>query len=428
MKSFLKKILQRILFVLARAVLNKYEPKVIGVTGSIGKSSTKEAIFTVLKDKFRVRQNIKNYNNEIGLPLTILGELSPGGNLLGWLKLFFNAVKLWVIDDKTFPEALILEMGVDRPGDMAYLVRLAKPDIGVITNIGPVHLEYFKTIENIAHEKGILVERLRAGGWGVLNADNEHTAKLKNNVKGRFLTYGFSSEAAVRAHDVTLLSQKNDLQGVSFKLSYDGKVVPVFLPEVLGEHLIYGALAAVAVGIIMGLNLVEITEALQSFRAPSGRMRLIEGVRDSLIIDDTYNASPEPTVAAVQVLGKLPANGRKIAVLGDMLELGDFEDKGHRLVGQTVAQEGIDLLIVVGDRVKIIAEAAIEAGFSRKHVIKFVDSEEAGDYLLKELNAGDLVLIKGSQGMRMEKTVKIILADLSLAKELLVRQDDSWLK
>ncbi|MFA6594561.1 MAG: UDP-N-acetylmuramoyl-tripeptide--D-alanyl-D-alanine ligase [Candidatus Buchananbacteria bacterium] len=428
MKSFFKNILKKILFALSAAILNKYEPKVIAVTGSIGKSSTKEAIFTVLKDKFRVRQNIKNYNNEIGLPLTILGELSPDGRLLGWLKIFYRAGKLWIMDDKGYPEVLILEMGVDRPGDMTYLVKLAKPDIGVITNIGPVHLQYFKTIENIAREKGILVDRLRAGGWGVLNADNEYTAKLKNSVKGRFLTYGFSSEASVRAHDVVLLSQKNDLQGVSFKLSYDGKVAPVFLPEVLGEHLIYGALAAISVGIIMGLNLVEIIEALQNFRAPSGRMRLIEGVRDSLIIDDTYNASPEPTIAAVQVLGKLPANGRKIAVLGDMLELGDFEDNGHRLVGQTVAQEGINLLIAVGARAKIIAEAAVAAGFDNKHVIKFADSEEAGEYLLKELNAGDLVLIKGSQGMRMEKTVKIILADLSLAKELLVRQDDSWLK
>lgn len=428
MKEFLKKILKKILFILSKAILDKYEPKVIAITGSIGKSSTKEAIFTVLQNNFRTRQSVKNYNNEIGLPLTILGEMSAGSSLAGWLKIFWRAIRLWFVDDKTYPEVLVLEMGIDRPGDMAYLTKLIHPDIGVITNIGPVHLEYFKTLENIAQEKGVLIEKLNAGGWGVLNADNEYVIKLKDKVKGRFLTYGFSSEATVRAHDVTLLSKKNDLQGVSFKLSYDGKVVPVFLPEVLGEHLIYGALAAVAVGIIMELNLVEISGALQNFRAPSGRMRLIEGVRDSLIIDDTYNASPEPTVAAVQVLGKLPTNGRKIAVLGDMLELGEFEDKGHRLVGQTVAQQGIDLLIAVGPRAKIIAEAAVSAGFDQKHVIKFSSSEEAGEYLLKELNAGDLALIKGSQGMRMEKAVKMILADLSLGKDLLVRQDDSWLK
>ncbi|MFA5021350.1 MAG: Mur ligase family protein [Patescibacteria group bacterium] len=430
MKRFLKKILQKTLFILARTVLNKYQPKVVGITGSIGKSSAKEAVFAVLKNNFRVRQNIKNYNNEIGLPLSIIGEPSPGSSLKGWLKLFLSALKLIIADSKNYPEILILEMGIDRPGDMDYLTNLAPVDIGIITNIGPVHLEFFKTLERVAKEKSALVTKLKPGGWGALNADNKQVISLKNSVNGRFLTYGFSAAAMVRALEINLSYKREQISGLSFKLSYNGAVVPVFLPNVLADHLVYAALAAACVAIILEINLIDIANNLQDFVPPPGRMHLLLGANGSQLIDDTYNASPEATVAAIKVLGKIdpPAGGpgAKIAVLGDMLELGDYEKRGHEEVGRAIIDNKIDQLVIVGERAKIIGRTAGDAGL--KNIKNFDSSIEAGDYLLQQVKPGDLLLIKGSQGMRMERAVKILLAQPELAPSLLVRQDEAWLR
>ena len=426
MKNILKKALQRILFLLAKAVLNKYNPKVVGITGSIGKSSAKEAIFAVLKNNWRVRTNIKNYNNEIGLPLTIIGEPSAGSSLLGWLKIFLEALRLIAINDKMYPEILILEMGIDRPGDMKYLIDLVPADIGVVTNISAVHLEYFKSVEKIAKEKSQLVSRLKPGGWGILNIDNSYVQKMKDEVNGRFLTFGFGAEAQIRAGDVDLSYRGNKIAGISFKLSYNGAVVPVFLPNILADHLVNAALCAAGVGIILKMNLVEIGEALRNFVPPFGRMLLLAGFNGSQLIDDTYNGSPEATVAAVKVLGKIETTGRKIAVIGDMLELGDYEIAGHQLVGQAILDNNIDLLVVVGERAKIIGRTAGDAGM--KNILNFADSLVAGEYLLKLVKPGDMILLKGSQGLRMERATKLLLAEPERAKDLLVRQDAGWLE
>lgn len=426
MKNQLKKILEKILFILARAILKKYQPKVIGITGSIGKSSAKEAVYAVLKDNFRVRTNIKNYNNEIGLPLTIIGEKSPGADFWGWAKVFGRALSLIFKTDSKYPEILILEMGSDRAGDLKHLTDLAPADIGIVTNVSPVHLESFKTLEKIAKEKSTLVTRLKPGGWGLLNGDSEKVYEMKNVVKGRFLVYGFKPDAQIKALESDLSYRGDKISGLSFKLSYNGAVVPVFLPDVLADHLVYAAMAAAGVGIILEMNLLQIAEALHNFVPPKGRMHLLDGVKGSKIIDDTYNASPEATVAAVGTLAKVESNGRKIAVLGDMLELGDYEKKGHQAVGEAVAKAGIELLVVVGDRAKMIANAAISNGYAGE-VKFFLNSIEAGDYLLNAVKAGDLILVKGSQGMRMERVSKALLAEPERVGELLVRQDDDWL-
>lgn len=428
MKELLKKLLQRILFILAKAILNKYQPKVIGITGSIGKSSAKEAVFAVLKDKFRVRENIKNYNNEIGLPLTIMGAVSPGRSIIGWLKVFTDAVKLLIREDKSFPEMIILEMGVDRIGDMSYLTGLAPADIGIVTNVGPVHLEYFKTIAKIAKEKSILIAKLKPGGWGALNIDSPKVEEMKTSVRGRFLTYGMDREAQVRALEVNLSYRDSAVIGTSFKLQYNGNVVPVLLPGVLAQHLVYAALAAACVGIINELNLIEISNALKDFRVPPGRMNLLDGLKNTKIIDDSYNASPEAVVAAVKVLGEINVSGRKFAVLGDMLELGEYEKTGHQEVGKAVAGAGIDNLVLVGQRSLMIAESAVKRGFKQDNIKHFESSLEVSEWLVSQVEAGDIILVKGSQGMRMERASKALLAEPARAKELLVRQDESWLK
>jgi UDP-N-acetylmuramoyl-tripeptide--D-alanyl-D-alanine ligase len=410
-------------------VLRKYQPEVIGVTGSAGKTSSREAIYTVLSSKFQVRQNIKNYNNEIGLPLTIIGIESPGHSLIGWAMVFLKALGLLIKKDKTYPDILVLEMGIDHPGDMAYLTEFVKPKIGVVTLIGPMHLEHFGTIEKIEKEKGGLVTALPNDGWAIVNYDDERCRAIGKASKAKTLTYGFDQKASVRAVEIFFSfehqSGQDGLAGISFKLSYEGSIVPVLLPKVLGYGAIYAALAGAAVGVAYGMNLVDIAQALRNLRSPNGRMNIIPGIKKTLIIDDTYNGSPQPTIAALQVVGKIPLQqgARRIAVLGDMMELGHFTQEGHRTVGRAAAENKIDILIAVGERSKETAKAAEQAGVAKENVFKFNSADESKRFLQDLLVPGDLVLVKGSQSMRMEKAVKEVMADPLRAKELLVRQD-----
>lgn len=426
-----KNILQWKLRFWSRLILRKYRPEVIGVTGSAGKTSSREAIYTVLASKFQVRQNIKNYNNEIGLPLTIIGIESPGRSLLGWIGVFLKALGLVIKKDKTYPDILILEMGIDRPGDMAYLTEFVQPKIGVVTLIGPMHLEHFGTIEKIEKEKGGLVTALPSDGWAIVNYDDERCRAIGKASKAKTITYGFDEKAMVRAVELFFSfenqSASDSLAGISFKLSYEGSIVPVLLPKVLGYGAIYAALAGAAAGAAYGMNLVDIAQALRNLHSPKGRMNIIPGIKKTLIIDDTYNGSPQPTIAALQVVGKIPLQegARRIAVLGDMMELGHFTQEGHRNVGRAAVENNIDILMAVGERSKETAKAAEQAGLAKENIFRFDSVDDAKMHLQSLLRSGDLVLIKGSQSMRMEKAVKEVMADPLRAKELLVRQD--WL-
>lgn len=427
MKSILKKIVQKILRILAKAILKKYRPAIIGVTGSVGKTSTKEAIFTVLLPKFNVRRNIKNYNNEIGLPLTIIGASSGGRSVWGWLGVFVKALVILIWPEKRYPEILILEMAVDRLGDMKYLTALAPCQVGVVTNVGPVHLEFFGTIEKIAKEKSVMASHLDKNGWAVLNCDNKYVGEMEQVVKGRVLTYGIDNKAAVRALEIKISqNQDKEVVGLNFKLSYGGSTVPVFLPNILGEHFIYAALAAASVGIIFDMNLLEISEALRLFVAPKGRMHLISGIKNTFIIDDTYNAGPDSMKAALGLLGRLQISRQKFAVLGDMLELGEYTIEAHRQIGQEVVKNKINILITIGERARTIATEAERQGMDSDNVFTFSEAERAGLFLQDRIEMGDFILIKGSQGMRLEKIVKEIMAEPLKAKELLVRQEEPW--
>jgi UDP-N-acetylmuramoyl-tripeptide--D-alanyl-D-alanine ligase len=429
MTKKMKKLLQLKLKWLAKMILARYKPEIIGVTGSAGKTSATEAIFAVLSSRMRVRHNEKNYNNEIGVPLTIIGKRSPGKNPIGWLAILLYGLKLILIKDKKYPEVLILEMAVDRPGDMTYLNSIAKCRIGVVTLIGPMHLEYFGSIENIIKEKGALITNLTAGGWAILNHDDEEARSMKSLSKVKVLTYGFDEKADLKALNPAFTFEEGPgsakLAGMSFKLSYDGSSVPVRVPRMIGYQAIYAALAGAAVGLIHGMNQVEIAFALQSLKSPKGRMNLINGIKNTSIIDDTYNASPKPTIAALDVLGKIPlANGaRRFAVLGDMLELGSYTEQGHCEVGQAAVKNGIDILITVGERSLGIAECAKKNGMAPENVFNFGNADAARLFVQERIKQGDLILVKGSQGMRMEKIVKEIMAEPLRAAELLVRQD-----
>ncbi|MDO8240922.1 MAG: UDP-N-acetylmuramoyl-tripeptide--D-alanyl-D-alanine ligase [Candidatus Moranbacteria bacterium] len=419
-------ILQKIMRFMAVSVLKKYNPKIISITGSVGKTSTKEAISTVLASKFRVRRTEKNYNNEIGLPLTIIGATSGESSLVGWFLVFLKW--LWImLAPIEYPEILVLEMGADRPGDIQYLTSFIKSNAGVITDISYSHVEYFKGIEGVAREKGTLVKELDEKGLAVLNADNEFVAKLASQIKCNVISFGFSEEAQMRVSDVCLgcAGQAGDLKGLSFKLNYKGTTIPVRLNNILAKHQIYAVLAAIAVGDGFGINLVEAGAALENFSLPVGRMNLLSGLKNTHIIDDTYNSSPTSALAALEALGEIKAT-RKIAVLGDMLELGEESENGHKSLGKKFAQIKGSIFLAVGNRMKQTGKELEKNNFPTKNIFYFDSPDEAGKKLQEIMQAGDLILVKGSQGMRMEKVVEEVMADSAQAKKLLCRQTEAW--
>lgn len=426
----MKKILQLKLKMLSRMIIKKYQPVVIGITGSIGKTSTKDAINKVLKEKLRVRTTFKNYNNEIGLPLTIIGLESPGRNIFGWFGIFLYSFKLILIKDKNYPQVLVLEMGVDRPGDMEYLTDIVPVNVGVVTAVSYSHLEYFGTVHNIQKEKQVLIEKLDTKGLAVLNFDNEYAKDMSDVSKARVLTYGLKEGANLQAQDIIYNFAKEgyDLSGINFKLNYNGSIVPVTMKNVMAETAIYAALAAAAVAIYFDFNLVEISRALSDFSLPKGRMNFLPGIKHTFIIDDTYNSSPEAALLAVDVLRriKIDTTADKYAVLGDMLEIGSYTEEGHQLVGKKVAESGINQLIAVGDKARNFIHGAKEAGMEDDFIFYFDKPEEAGKFLQNRIKAGDVLLIKGSQGARMEKVVKELMAEPERAEELIVRQGKEW--
>jgi UDP-N-acetylmuramoyl-tripeptide--D-alanyl-D-alanine ligase len=433
----MNKIMRFILKIIAKLILLKYKPEVIGITGSIGKTSTKDAAYSVLSTKFNVRSSLKNYNNEIGLPLTIIGIESPGKSLIKWLKLKIKFLKLIIFKDENYPKILILEMGVDHPGDMDYLMSIVKCNIGVITMIAPVHLEYFGSIGKIQNEKGLLIKNLKDNGWAIINYDNDKSREMAELSRNKIITYGFDEKADVRAQELlfSFYDKSNEnagiknLAGVSFKLGYKGSFVPVMLPNVIGKAVVYSALAGAAVGIAYGLNLIEISESLKFYQPPKGRMNIIKGYNNSLIIDDTYNSSPQAVMAALDLINDMPVqSANKIAILGDMLELGSYSEQGHKEVGRYLFKNGITKLIIVGERSLDIAKGAKESGMSAENITHFSEAEAAGRYVKTIISQGDLIFIKGSQGIRMEKAVKEIMAEPDKANDLLVRQNEEWLK
>lgn len=425
--TFMKKLIQKILRTLARGILKKYKPDVIGITGSVGKTSAKEAVFTVLKKQFNLRKSEKSYNNELGLPLTILGCKSGKKNFIKWLGIFSKGLRLILFRDKKYPRILVLEMAADRPGDTKYLTDLAPCKVGVITSVAEVHLEFFKSLENIVKEKQIAISHLTDTDWAVLNGDEEQVLAMKERTKARILTYGFKKGVDVRAIEMNQESKiRNQKSGINFKLSYEGRIVPVFLSNVLGKQQVYAALTGASVGIIYKMNLLEITKALEDYQSPAGRTCLIPGIKHTLIIDDTYNSSPKSAKAALDLLNEMNCVSKRWAILGDMSELGSYTEQSHQEVGEYAVQKGIDVIVTVGEMALDIVQGARKSGFSEDRLFNFASTEEVGKFIQNKLREGDLLLIKGSQSVRMERIVKELMAEPLRAKELLVRQD--WKK
>ena len=425
-ESIAVRIVCPILSFLARATILRYSPRIVGVTGNVGKTSTKRAIAAVLGKAHRIRVAAGNLNNEIGMSLSILGDWSEGElvlisrdqpagtakyrKLIFWLKVV--AVGSWRIIAKTkkYPEVLVLEYGADRPGDILRLMRIACPDIGIVTAIGdiPAHVEFYPSSEAVAREKGRLIERLTPRGFAVLNHDEERIDDLRDHTRGRVMTYGFEPGSDLRIVRLENRTIESAPVGISFKLDYEGSSVPVRMDGVFGKAPAYAAAAAACVGLIFNMNLVTISEALADYVPAPSRMELLPGIKRTLVIDDSYNASPLSMRAALDTLKDLSAP-RKIAVLGDMLEIGKYTIEAHESLGGQVA-EVADILVAVGARASFIAEAARAAGMKKEHIYTFDTAEDAIQPLTRLMTKGDLVLIKGSRAVGLHEVANVVTA------------------
>jgi UDP-N-acetylmuramoyl-tripeptide--D-alanyl-D-alanine ligase len=363
---------------IARFWRNKLDLRVVGITGSVGKSTTKELVASVLEQRYSTLKNLGNLNNEIGLPLTIL-SLSEGH------------------------QQAVLEMGFFVPGEIEFLCGIANPHVGVITNIGTVHAERAGSQEAIALGKSELVRALPAApeGCAILNFDDPLVRAMAAQTSARILYYGLNPEADLWADQVEGLG----LEGIRFRMHYQQEMLYMRVP-MIGRHSVHTALRAAAVGLVEGLNWQEIVNGL---RAGHTQLRLaaVRSTCGALLLDDTYNASPQSMLAALNLLDEL--DGRKVAVLGDMLELGRYEWKGHEMVGRRAA-EIVDELITLGERGRMIAAAACRVSFPPEKVTELDTSEQAIEFLNDRLKENDVVLVKGSRGMHMDRIVAALEA------------------
>ena len=421
MKTLFKKIIIAILKLEAKIILARFRPKIIAVSGTVGKTSAKEAIALVLESEFYVRKSEKSYNSEIGVPLTIIGAKTGWGSLKQWLSIILKGLKVFLFAGD-YPKFLILEMGVDRPKDMEKMVSWVKPYAAVITAVGtiPVHVQYFSGPEELISEKRKLVECLSENNWAVLNIDDKAVSAFRKNISAQAITFGFSESA-----DLVASNYKMDGDGIVFKINYKGNIVPVRLDKFFGRHNVYTVLAAIGAGLAGGINLVKSVEAVSKMKPPLGRMNLLEGINGSLIFDDSYNSSPIAAEAAIEVLSEYPAK-RRIAVLGDMKELGEFSHSEHERIGELLRAKDVWLLFTVGQEAEFIAEGARRSGFDAFKIFEFSDSSEAGEAVKNIIQEGDLILVKGSQSARMEKAVEKIMAHPENKENLLVRQEEEW--
>ncbi|MFA5778384.1 MAG: Mur ligase family protein [Candidatus Paceibacterota bacterium] len=432
MKTSFKKIIIFILKVESQLVLWKYKPKIVAITGSVGKTSTKDAVYAIFSKISYVRKSEKSFNSEIGLPLTVLGCPNGWNNPLVW---FLNVLRgLWLfIWPHKYPEWLILEVGIGKPNDMKKTASWLKTDAVIITTIGqtPPHIEFFNSHKHLVEEKSQLLKTLKQDGLLVLNADDEVALEMKAKSKHRSITYGFNEGSDVLGSgDTIFYNDKEEPEGIIFRVDEGGSSLPVIIEGVFGRNHVYASLAALALFSGLKFNMLTAINSLKNYDVPPGRMRLLKGIKNCSIIDDTYNSSPFACESALKTLNEVRSkgkDGRKIAILGDMLELGRHTAEAHKNIGKIIIGNA-DILIVVGPRAKLIKEGALESGMNKENIFEFLNSHETANFVKTFLQKNDIVLIKGSQGMRMERVVETILLDQENKNKLLVRQDDEWLK
>lgn len=414
----IRKTIQYILKLLSIAILKKYNPKIVAITGSVGKSSAKEATFLVLNGAFpgKVRSTEKNLNTEIGVPITIIGCKEANRNLFLWIVNFFLAIKLILFKDKNYPEILVLEMAADKPGDIKYLTSFAHPDVSVVTAIGemPVHLEFFIERDKYLNEKASLVKDLKYNGVAILNYDDLSVREFRDRVpSGRNrIYYGFQEGADVRISDfsynIPQSCQEIEKSGMEFEIEYEGELVASKIKKTLGIPPLYAVLAGIAVGVAFGVKIKDSARFIEEFSSPKNRLEILKGIKNSIIINDSYNSSPVACEAAIELLSKFKKK-RRISVLGSMRELGINTEQAHRIIGKKSAKVS-DILFFIGDETVFAVDEAEKTGkIKGENLFWFCSSEEAKLKVQEILKEKDVILVKGSHSIKMEKIVDEIM-------------------
>lgn len=424
MKEFFKKTIILLLTLEAKAVLKRFKPKVIAVTGSVGKTSTKDATYTILKPLVNVIRNEKSFNGDIGVPLSILELPNAWSNSFKWIE---NSVRGGArLLQKKYAPYIILEVGADKPKDISSIAKWIKPHYAIFTRFPevPVHVEFFDSKEQVIKEKKSLATYTRKNGILILNHDDPHVLAMKDEFPHNVRTYGEDIHATVRLVSFTVEKKHGVYTGVG-TIAHKDQVHHFSIPRILAKTQILSTLPGIIIALEEGFDFEYACTGLSQIEPTHGRLSVIEGIGESTLIDDTYNSSPVAAMNALDVLASLPEAKRRIAVLGDMMELGSYAEEEHRKVG-AYATRHTDILLTVGSRSKFIHDEAIKN--HAKNARFFDTPEKAGEYIQEIVKEGDVVLFKASQSIRLERALKMCLKNESDAEIYLVRQDSEWQK
>lgn len=423
MKMILKLCVSRGLALLARAVIRRYRPKIVMVTGSVGKTSTKDAVATVLRTHYFVRKSEKSFNSEFGVPFTIFGVANPWHNPLAWMVILKRALALLLLPNH-YPNMLVLEVGSGKPGDLAQILKIATPDMVVVTCLPdiPVHVEAYASPEAVREEEFSPAFALSASAPLVIPSDDTYARELSARTPARPITYGTAADASVRVLDGDFFIENGVVAGMEAQVAIaGGERAKLAVKGSVGSAQLLPAAAAIAAGLAFEISVADALDALASYEPPPGRGRLIRGMNGSTLIDDSYNASPAAVEQALATLSVFPHAKRRIAVLGDMLELGRHSVSEHERIA-ALADVSADLVVAVGIRSRALTVAP-----RRSETLQFDNAYAAAEALPSLVQEGDVLLIKGSQSIRMERIVEALLADSADGK-LLVRQERAWKK
>lgn len=420
MKNFFKLIVAFVLLFLARAVVRRYRPHVVMITGSVGKTSTKDAVAAVLATRFFVRASEKSFNSQFGVPFTILGVSNPWNNPLAWFSLVKRAIALLVLPNH-YPNMLVLEVGADKPGDLAWILRMATPDAVVVTRLPevPVHVEAYASPEAVREEEFSPAYALRAAAPLIICADDPYALLSAKRTPARIISFGFTDTATVHVSNISCAESEGKVTGMRASVVMGGVHGDIVVKGSVGTTQVCPVAAALAVAFAFDIALPDALKALEAYEPPPGRGRLLTGKNNSIIIDDTYNASPIAVEKALATLKTFPHAARRIAVLGDMLELGRYSVLEHERIA-ALAHDSADVIATVGIRARVFAQREGKA-----ETLLFDTARSAALALVDIIGPGDVVLVKGSQSIRTERIVKALLAN-SADSSLLVRQEKKW--
>lgn len=426
----MKKYIKRLFQYQALLVLKKYKPKIIVIIGSVGKTSTKEMVYNVLSQKYFIRKNEKSFTASLGIPLVIIGGVFGTGSLFDWLKNLFRGFLL-ILRSVKYPDYLILEVDNDKPGDLKTVRDIFSPDIVIVTTIGdiPTHVEVFGSREKVFEEYDDYIKSLKPGCKIVYNKDGEAVRSIVENKDFEKISVTINGEGNINADNIKFLYGKDDgvkvPTGVSCDIGSRDEKQNIIIFDSIGIHSKYATLLACGAGVFSGIPFLKGISLLSKYKVLPGRMKIISGIKNTTIIDDSYNSSPVAINESLKAFGDLDISGRKIVAIGDMLELGKYSSEEHKKLAHKI-KDVANSVFCVGIRARLIGEELESMEYSKENIFYFDNSEDAGKFLQNYIQKGDCILVKGSQAMRMEKTVEEIMRHPEDKKDLLVRQEKEW--